>query len=362
MTEILDKIKDLSILEIIGILTVIFAFIKLLFEVIPQLKNIKNSSLNFFAEKIESKLLQKRAIANNIEKAVNEIVIDVKQELPIGWLKKISIKWISGNFKIKQDEDILILKLKPIKNQDYNLINGVYHSFNNSLFPDTKEVIPRNIHNAAVLLLSKRALVKHYPILKENYENNIVEKSIKDDSSIADLYGKFDEIDKEGYFTGSFLREVDHIAKSARFNEKRNIIEDEIKCLLNHIIKFKNKTPHSAEDLWYRKGNISNYGFILVAKPFHSNEKIYLSRAIKRAGKGINRLYILGCNQEKPFFKKVVKSISNIPQYKLLELYKLNRDYRGEKGGVGALFIIESSDENDSKKIDSFFEDESEWK
>ena len=357
MTELFDKIKDLSILEIIGVLTIIFSFIRLLFEVIPQLKILKNSLIGYFAEKFKNKKLQKKAIANNIEKTVNDIVVNVRNELPIGWLNKISIKWISGSKQKELENDLLILKLKPMQNQDYNLINGVYHSFNNSLFPETKEVIPKNIHNATVMLLSKRALITQYPILKEKFENSIVEKSIKSDSSVAEYYGKFDEIDKEGYFTGAFIREVNQIAICSRFNEKRNIIEMEIKGLLNHIMKFKNKGNHRPDNLWFRKGDITNYGFILVAKPFHSNVNAYVSRAINISHKGITRLYVLGCNQEKAFFKKVIKALSNIPEYKLIELYKLNRDYRGEKDGIGALLIIETSHENTEREVEKFFDE-----
>jgi hypothetical protein len=358
MVEFLEKIKDLSFLEIIGSLSLIFGFIHVLFKVIPQLRNFKNSSINYFAEKFKNKKLQKKAIANNIEKVVNDIVIDVRKELPIGWLKKVSIKWISGNKLIKSEENLLILKLKPLQNQDYNLINGVFHCFNNSLFPDTIDVIPKNIHKASVMLLSKRALITHFPFLKDQFETNIVETAIKSDPTIAEFYGKFDEIDKEGYFTGTFIREVHHIAKCARYNEKRKQIEMEIRELLSHIIIFQNKKPNSNEDVWFRKGLISNYGFILVAKPFHSKVDVYVSRALKRAQKGIYRLYVLGCNQERFFFKKVIKAISTIPEYKLIELYKLNRDYRGEKGGVGALLIIEDSDENAEREIDKFFDEE----
>jgi len=47
--DIIDKIKDLSWLEIIGILAIILGLIKLLFEVIPQLGKLKDSIINYLA-------------------------------------------------------------------------------------------------------------------------------------------------------------------------------------------------------------------------------------------------------------------------------------------------------------------------
>jgi len=195
-------------------------------------------------------------------------------------------------------------------------------------------------------LLSQRAITTHHPYLKEKFEDSFIEPAIKHDDTIAEIYGKLEEIDTKGYFTGTFIREIYHISKIARFNEKRAQIETEIREILEHIRQFKNKKSGANEEIWYRKGVIASYGFILVAKPFHPNINAYTKRAKKRLEKSITRLYVLGCNQERHFVKRVIKAISRIPDYKLTELYELNKDYRGEKGGIGALFIVSSSGEN----------------
>lgn len=356
MDAIWEEIKSLSFLEIIGALTIILGFFKLLFEVIPKFKNFKDFLISYSASKFKYAKLERKAIKNDIEKVVNDVVIDVRKELPVGWIRKVVIKWVSKEQVVNLEEDQMIIKIKPMENQDYNLINGVFHCIKSSLFPDLNGVIPNNVHNSASMYLTKRALITHHPFIKEKFETKIVEPSILTDSTIAELYGKFEEMDKEGYFTGTFIREVYHIAETARYNENRSHIENEIREILSHIRNFQTKKIRGDEEIWYRRGLISSYGFIKVALPSHSNVKTYVNRALKRFNRGISRLYILGCNQERSFAKKVIKGIANLPQYKLIELYELNKDYRGEKGGVGALLITEISNNDTEEFIDNFFE------
>lgn len=349
-------LKNLNILEIFGALSIILYFFYLLFKVVPQFKKFKNFILNYLASIIKNKKLEKQAIASNIEKVVNNVVIDVQSELPLGWIRKVSIKWVSKELPTKLEEDQMIIKLKPLENQDYNLLNGVFHCFQNLLFPETKDVIPKNIRNSVVLFLSKRTITKQHPYLKDKFETGFVEPSIKSDDTIADFYGKFEELDKEGYFTGTFIREIYHVSKLVRYNQNRKHIEDEIKAILEHIREFQNKPSDRSGNIWYRKGLVSSYGFILVAKHWHPGVKPYVKRAKERIEKGISRLYILGCNQEKRFVKKVIKSIANLSEYQLIELYKLNKDYRGENDGIGALLIVGFSNEDTEREIGNFFE------
>ncbi len=53
---------------------------------------------------------------------------------------------------------------------------------------------------------------------------------------------------------------------------------------------------------------------------------------------GIENLYVLGSTKDEKFVKKVIKEIGKNPEIKLKETFILNRDFRGKRGGIGALF------------------------
>lgn len=350
------EISSKDILAIIGGLYLIFGFLKLLFEVLPKLNQIKSKFWKFLHSKIKHKKLEKKAIASNIESIINDVVIDLQKELPKGWINKTSIQWVEKDITDELDDEELILRIKPVESQDSNLINAVFYFFTKSLFPSTKEIIPKSIRKASVLHLSLRTISEKQPYIIKKFESDYIENTIKTDQKVASYIGDFSYIDKQGFFTGTFLREIHDIADNQRYSELRSRIEEEFKNILLHIKNFTNRRiNNSNEELWYRKGEANSYAFLLVAQPYHVSVSPYLKRAKERYSNNIKRLYVMGASQEKLFVKKVIKAISRVTKYNLLELFKLHKDYRGESGGIGAVFDRETPNKEHEEVIDEFF-------
>lgn len=332
-----------NVFTIIGYATVILGFIELLFNVIPKFGEFRTKVWTKLAEYFKHKSLQKKAIAHNIEETVNDTVLHLKKELPSGWINKASIEWVkSSNSSSIKDGDI-ILRMKPIDSQDFNLLNGVHYFFSNTLFPNTSEIIPSSIKKAATLQISKRTISKKKPYLNDKFKTDILDPEINNDPTIANYFGRYQTIDQCGYFTGTFIREVDYTADFSRYNELRTRIEQEVNEILTHLIEFKEgyeSNEPMEEDIWIRDGAASKYSLILVARPNHGSFKPYLRRAKERLGLGVERLYIMGCNAEKRFVRRVIRAIDLIPEYKLIEIFDLHKDYRGENNGICALFEL----------------------
>lgn len=347
-----------DILAIIGILSLIFGFIKLLFEVLPQLNQIKSKFWKFLSNKIRYKKLEKKAISSNIESVVNEVVVDLQKELPKGWINKTSIQWVEKDIPDELNDEELILRIKPVESQDSNLIKAVFYFFSKSLFPGTKEIIPKSIRKASVLQLSRRTINEKQPYIIKKFESDYIENTIQTDQNVARYIGDFSNIDKQGFFTGTYLREIHDIADNQRYSELRTRIEDEFNNILLHIKNFTNRPSNAPEELWFRKGEANSYAFLLVAKPYHISVNPYLKRSKERYSDNIKRLYVMGANQEKLFVKKVIKKISRKTKYNLVELFKLHKDYRGESGGVGAVFDHETQTKKNEEVVNKFFNNE----
>jgi len=332
-------------LIVIGGITVIFGFIKGLSDIIPHIGRFKSWFWLQTAERLKNGTLIKNAIASDIETHVNEVVADLQKELPVGWIRKASIEWITESKKDDLEEGEIILRVKPFENQDQNFLAGIYAFFSKALFPHTKEIIPANIRKAAVLRISYRTISNKKPYLQESFENSFLETAIREDSTIATYLGRYENLDKKGFFTGSFLREIHEIATKTRFNDLRNRMNQEVDEILTHIEGFISQLGTSPPRVippgeWYRVGPATSYAFMLVARPEHGGVGPYVNRARERQGQNIERLYVMGAKQEEPFARYVISEIAKLPNYKLVEVFELNKDYRGNTGGIGALLVI----------------------
>jgi len=280
----MDILKN--ILAIIGGLTIFLTFIKLIFELIPNLKGIKAQIWSAISKHFKHKKLEKQAIASNIESVVNSVVTEIKNELPAGWIRKMSIEWVNEKNYKKLEENDTIIRMRPLASQDLNLMNGVFFYFTKVLFPGTKEAIPETMRKSAVLQISRRTLNKKYPYVLKKFENQFIEAAIKLDSTVSEYIGKFDNIDQKGFFTSTFLREANNLADKVRYTELRTRLEDELKNILSHIQNFLSMLPNAPDELWYRIGKANSYGFLLVARPSHSTTKSYIRRTNEHYSRG----------------------------------------------------------------------------
>lgn len=334
-------IKD--ILAYIGGFVLVLTFIRLLFEVIPRLNKLRELFVTALHRRVHHRSLEKRAIASNIENVVNDSVSLMSGELPADWAPRARIEWVDeGSLDAEKLEDgELILRIKPIEDQDINLMNGIFHYFTKALFPGIKRVIPSAPRKAAVLELSRRTINISHPYALAEFDKRYMESAIASDEEIPYYLGHYRALDERGFFTGVYIREVADLAEAVRFTAERQRIGEELRELLTHIVRFVESYADSIpEELWYRKTDNSCYGLLLVARPYSRKEEIYVRRSNERIARGIDRLYVLGANQERGFVRKVIAAIARDTNYLLKERFDLYRDYRGEGGGICAVFEL----------------------
>jgi hypothetical protein len=340
-----------QILAIVGGASIILGFIKLLLEVVPRFGKLKTNVYKKLSDSFKYKSLEKRAISSDIENVVNDSVSHLQQELPIGWINKAKIEWVKDETKKDLDEDELILRIKPINDQDRNLMNGIYYYFTKVIFPKVKIVIPADYKKAAVLHLSRRTITNYHPYAISKFEENYLEPAIHKDAQIVQYLDNYQNMDQHGYFTSVYLREATDLAKKIQFSAKRMEINNELDGIINQIITFNKKCgkmPELPDNFWTYKSDSCSYAFLLVARPKLTRKvNTYVNRAKIHISNNIMNLYILGANREKSFVDKVIREISYNTEYKKIEQFELFKDYRGEPGGVCALFSLTPIEKSD---------------
>jgi len=332
-----------TILAYITIIGIILGALDIATNLFSKGKKGKARLYNKISKWYKHKSLEKKAIASDIEDIVNESVFHLLKELPNGWIRRTTIEWVRNEKHENLKEGESILRLQPKESQDSNLIRGIYFFFTKRLFPETKEIIPETSAKSVSIQLTRRTINDYKPYLSKRFEDEVIEKEIKDNSKILEYIEDFEKLDNRGFFTGAFIREIDYTAKLLQFSRMRIDFEKEIIAIKKHMLEFMNALPKDAPDhLWKRIGSTHTYRFLLARNPYKFKYKIYVNRAIQAYDGNVDRLYVLGANPDIKFVRNVIKHIKNSTKYKLSEVYDLNRDFRKRRNGIGALFVKEN--------------------
>lgn len=333
----------------IGAFLAFLQIIQIIAGSIPAINRLRARIISFLAEKFVFQRLEKEAIASDVMGPLNEIALEVKKELPSSWIKPVSIEWVRNEKKERFFKDgRIILRMRPLKEKDNNFLAVVYYFLKSSIFPITQEVIPNTIHSAVILQIVRRTAANRSEELAKIFEDDFMEPEVKQNPQLVNYLEKFEVLDGGGMLTGAFIREYDNFATKARFRSERNELEKEADGLIEHSVKFlesiRDGVSYMPEDMWFRKSSVSSFKFLLVARPSHGAVQAYLRRAESAREEGVERLYVLGAQEQLSFVKEVISKIKkSLPGFELIEEFYPNRDYRGDIGGVGALFIIKKN-------------------
>lgn len=312
-------------------------------KVVPQILILRSKILIPVAKKLKFKSLVKEAIKTDIEGNVNLTMQKLQSELPKEWSNPIDIEWVEKENNHSLNDDEVVIRMRPLENQDLNFVTAIYYCFKKAFFPKTKRVIPELTREAAVLYISHRLISTQKKDLVAVFQDKILEDVAHKRDAVLTYYNKYAKIDDFGFFTSAYLREIQEVANEVKFTENRKKMGQESAQILDHMLSFTRDLHNHSEEQWHRFGPFTSYGFLLVARPANSQiggTKGYVERAKMHLAKGTKRLYVLGANDQKTFVENVIKSIEiEIPEYQLAEKFDLYKDYRGKPGGIAALFI-----------------------
>jgi len=335
--------KILIVISIIGAISLIFQGIHLLTILMPRFLSARARFWRFLSDVVKIRYFKRAAIGSRIEQTVNQTAFRLKADLPPDWIKRAKIKWIRNNKMAEFGEGKLVLRVRPQKDQDLNLMNALYSYYAGAIFPNTKAVLPQDITCGVSLAITRVALEEEHPFLLEEFDEHFLNNTKITDQQTIDCFADCVRLNDFGFLMGPFIREVDQAASTSRFGERRDQIPLLIKPMLNHMLNFQNVNLNLPESAWFFNGPSTSYGFSLVSRPPHTRPPVdtYVQRAQDLLSKGVKRFYVIGRKEEAAFVKSVIKSINSIRELRLVELFRLNKDYRGQGRGLGALFVVD---------------------
>lgn len=358
MQDMLGPIKEslLNFIEaypflwfVIALLFIISTLISTLAKSLPQLDIIKSKVLLPIVRRYKHRQLVKSAIRSDVRGHVNREIKKMRKYLPSSWSKDMDLDWVPNeDARTFLAEGKIVIRVRPVEDQDSNFVNAIYHYFKTNFFPKAQNVVPQAHMEASVLHTCRSIANARSESTKEVFEDKVLEPAVSRHKKIPDYLADYESLDEKGFFTGAFLRELHLACIYSRFTPNRNNIANEVSEIMKHIKSFSENIGNEdgiPSTHWYKTGDASSYGILLVAKPIKTTLGIdaYINRANEHIQSGAKRLYVFGSNSESAFAKAVVVGISaSIDGCQLIEEFETRKDYRGNPKGVGAVFVVNS--------------------
>ena len=330
------------------ILILLFSTLHWLSNLIPQLDVFKSKILLPIARKYRQRKLVKSAIKSDIRGHVNREIAKISKYLPSGWAEEMDVDWVESEEPSSfHGDNRIVVRIRPVEDQDRNFVNATYHYMRTSFFPKTQAVIPKPHYEASVLFVCRKIASSRSKSTCSVFEDNILEPMIQRHDKIPNHLDDYKQLDERGFFTGTFLRELHLMATDARFTSARQTMTQETGEVVKHIKEFI-KGYDGEEDMpaqsWYNNGTLSKYALLLVAHPSKTQNGVdaYINRARAQFQSGAKRLYVFGSNNESRFANAVITGIEGtVDGIRLIERFDTSFDYRGSPDGMGAVFQIE---------------------
>jgi hypothetical protein len=329
----------LLILAVFGAIDLAWRGIGLVFAAIPPLLGLRTRFWAYVVGLIRLPSLRRKAISSRVEEVTNQTVYQLERYLPKGWIRRARVNWVRSSAASFLAEEEIVLRIRPNNDTDLNLLYALWFYLKSALFPYTQDLIPDSTRSAIALAIARAGIYEHHPYLIRRFDDYFIDMVAKN-AAVRDELSDYVRLNDIGLLMGPFIREADHIASLCRFSHERYQVEKRIKEITDHMLGFqpilRNNKP---EGEWvYHNGEVS-YAFLLVSRPPELRPSIeaYVRRAQVHVANGINRIYVVGRDEERRFVDDVLKSILAIRELKGLDVFALYRDYRGQPRGIGAL-------------------------
>lgn len=241
-----------------------------LLDTIPRFQKFKADVLTPWAKKRKHGRRVKAAIKAGVESNINAAIMSFGNELPSGWINKMKIDWVENESRSDFFNDgEMVLRLRPLEDQNKNLVRAGHAFLQKAFFPRAKDVVPKEHREASILFTGRKIMTRQGQGIGELYEDIVLEPAIRSNQRVLPIMERYQKIDERGFFMGAFLREIHAVAMGARFNNTvRKRMREEASALLEHMEDFITHYPkHIPNELWSRQGPITNYAFLLVARP-----------------------------------------------------------------------------------------------
>ncbi|RGM58014.1 hypothetical protein DXC07_04355 [Bacteroides uniformis] len=286
--------------------------------------------LNFLTHKFD-----KTYIKFDLQGKINSYVKDVKKRTKHLSVDGVKIQWLESE-NVTPDNYIksgnLIIRLHKSENQNKNIVNASMAFVSNAFLKKAKSYIAKyqresiDIYTCYDLLRNEKS-----EILDQFVQDFMKEKM--DNDKIADLFEKYEDINKAGIYYPILIQELTFLGEKV-FARKRdaNIIYEEVKQLIYYLYNYANR-KYREDVISDFNGNYCKFAIRIIGKIYKvsEGEQVYI-RNLRKINSSNETLYLIGNVSNKNFIKKVVAQCKDEIGYDIISEENYHAIIKDDKG------------------------------
>lgn len=283
----------------------------------------------------------------DLQGKINSYVKDIEKKMKHLSVDGVKIQWIESE-NITPDNYIkngnLIIRLHKSDNQNKNIVNASMAFISNAFLKKAKSYIAKyqresiDIYTCYDLLKNEKS-----EILDQFVQDFMKEKM--DNEKIADLFEKYEDINKAGIYYPILIQELTFLGEKV-FNRKRdaNTIYEEVKQLIYYLYNYSNR-KFKEDTISDFTGSYCKFAIRIIGKYYkvsEKGEKVYINN-LKKINSSNETLYLIGNIDNKKFIKRIVANCKDSIGYSILseESYRaIIKDGEGKDYDVNNYLLI----------------------
>lgn len=298
--------------------------------------------INYITHKFD-----KTYIKYDLQGKINSYVKRVSKKVKHLNVNKVSIQWIDTE-NITPESYIkdggLILRLHKSDNQNKNIVNASMAFISNAFLKKAKSYIAKYQRESLDIYACYDLLKGEKSEILDQFVQDFMKEKM-DNDKIAELFEKYDDINKAGIFYPILVQELTFLGEKV-FNRKRdaNVIYEEVKQLIYYLNNYANRK--FKEDIINDfTGSYCKFAIRIIGKQYKvsaQGEKVYINN-ISKINSGNETLYLIGNIENKKFIKNIFNKCKDKIDYSILteESYSaIIKDGEGNDYNVNNYLLI----------------------
>ena len=291
---------------------------------------------------------EKRYIALNIQGQINSFQKAINKEveglLPYG----IKIDWVGEDITPESfvAEQMVIIRLRHHKNRDENLIRILSEYLAKALVPEIKHHLKKETKQA-IDYATMRKILKKAPSALNRFYETVYKPEVEKNREIEEYCKMMEDLDKHGYFTRIFLRELKDLGMEVKDSFPSENIDKEIKEFLQFLHRIAIKKREEDVPLQFI-GDYIKTCLVLIARPEIMSLDPHKERIKKNIFAGVRSFYLLGRGRNVELVKTMAKEIDkweNTRRLDTIQTFKIK--YEGKKlNSICLRYIVLSSEKH----------------